>query len=418
MTRNPAALFTSPALSFAGFTLWLLAFAMAGPLQAGRETPDALWLFLVPHILTLILIGIFASRELTAITVSGTLLAIAATISFLLYPASATLAIVVAGVGGAALAVRVGVQLSQSQNPGLSAFQGLILANLLLVAVETLPLPMPFKYLLVIILMAVTLVSVSSGKARGEIKPLVSVLVFAFIYHLIAGFLYGYIFPLYQQSAWFDGVELIPYCLAVGMALYVFRKHQIVPLFIGVVLAMTACVFLYPMTDFGTNLGMWTMQGASGFVDLFLVAYLVTWQNPVRAFAAGCATICSGIFAGSWVSGALATNPELLIFAASVILNLAALSLFLVYRQNRTVFPAPPEKDSNGLHLSKLLSEREFMVLKMVMNGARYREVALAMSISESSVKTYMNRIFEKTHTRGKKQLLKNLQDAKGVFLD
>lgn len=404
-------IFSSPALSFAGFTLWLLAFPMAGPLQAGREIPNALWLFLLPHILVLVLLAVSPARVLRTVSTGGTLLAMLATLAFALAPPFAEVAIVMAGIGAAAMVIKVGVKLSRSEDPAFSAFTGLLLANLLLAAMAMLPLAIWVKFLVVVVLMAPALASFPGRKGQGHEKQLLPVLFFAFIYHLVSGFLYGYIFPLYQQTAWLAGVELVPYCLAVALALFLLKKHQNTPLFVGVLLAIAACISLYPMSDFGVNLGMLLMQGAAGFVDLFLVVYLVTRKNPAQSFAAGCATICSGILAGSLVSGVLSARPAILVFTASVILNLAALSLFLVYRQKRNEFTRKPQQNVQDAHLSRLLSEREYMVLQMVKGGARYREVAQAMSISESSVKTYMNRVFEKTQTRGKKQLLRHLQD-------
>ncbi|PLX99722.1 MAG: hypothetical protein C0622_10090 [Desulfuromonas sp.] len=409
-------LLSSPTFSFAVVTLWLLAFPMAGPLQAGNMHPDALLLFLVPHIISLVLFVLLPPKDLKALTTAGIVLAISATLVYAFFPRLTAGAIVLSGVGGAGALVHAGVQVGAGNNPPKAAGLGLILANLLLLLITQLPLPDAAKLAFVAILLGLPLFGTLIIRPRAAMKPLRYLLPFIFIYHLVAGFLYGFLLPLYQQDSWINGSELICYCLAVLIAWALFMRHRFVPLFAGVLLAIISCILLYPMTTTGINLGMWTMQGASGCVDLFLIAFLVTQKDPARAFAAGCATICSGILAGALLSGGLQGHPPALIFSGSVVLNLAAISLFLLYRRHEEQSP-PKEKLTEKLpiHLAQRLSERECMVLQQVQEGARYQDVALKLSISESSVKTYMNRIYEKTGMRGKKQLLAYIDDQKSA---
>ena len=56
--------------------------------------------------------------------------------------------------------------------------------------------------------------------------------------------------------------------------------------------------------------------------------------------------------------------------------------------------------------LRKRLSEREKAVLDCVLLKKTFRETAEDLSLSESSVKTYMKRIYEKTGVTGKEELL------------
>ncbi|MFW6428794.1 MAG: response regulator transcription factor [Desulfosalsimonas sp.] len=60
-------------------------------------------------------------------------------------------------------------------------------------------------------------------------------------------------------------------------------------------------------------------------------------------------------------------------------------------------------------YLRLLLSEREYFVLKRALLGSTYRQIARELDISESTVKTYMRRIYEKTGAKGKKQLVETL---------
>lgn len=399
-----------PSLPFAAFTLWLLAFPLSGPLQSGNEHPYTLVYFLVPHIACLLCFAFYVPKNLSAVTAGGVILTMLATAMFAMYPQFSLTALVLSGAGAAAMAVRVGTQLSTAGKPWQAASVGLILANLLLAGLESLPLDRPLQFVLVTSLLLLPLSARLPDLKTGGLKSLGRVLPFVFVYHLVAGFLYSFLMPLYQQKAWQPGFEIVFYCLAVVAAMFIFRPRSINPLLVGVILAIISCVVLYPMSSASANYGMWTMQAASGFVDLFLVAFLVSCKNPAQAFAAGCATICSGILGGFLISELLYIDPSNLIFVASIILNLAALSLFLIHRHDK--FTATSHMDNTLLpaQINQLLSSREREVLLLVINGVRYREVAARMSISESSVKTYMNRIFEKTQTNGKKQLLRSLQ--------
>jgi DNA-binding CsgD family transcriptional regulator len=55
------------------------------------------------------------------------------------------------------------------------------------------------------------------------------------------------------------------------------------------------------------------------------------------------------------------------------------------------------------------LSPRERKVLELAAGGCHYREIAERMGISESSVKTYMRRVFEKNRVSGRKELMDKL---------
>ncbi len=62
-------------------------------------------------------------------------------------------------------------------------------------------------------------------------------------------------------------------------------------------------------------------------------------------------------------------------------------------------------------HLRLLLSEREYHVLGRALAGSTYRETAAELGISESTVKTYMYRIYGKMSVKGKKQLFEKLSN-------
>ncbi|MGE5429488.1 MAG: response regulator [Syntrophomonadaceae bacterium] len=58
------------------------------------------------------------------------------------------------------------------------------------------------------------------------------------------------------------------------------------------------------------------------------------------------------------------------------------------------------ENRKKGKLLHESLSAREFEVLRLIAGGAKYREIAEAMSISEKTISTYRNRILTKLNLK------------------
>lgn len=401
-------------LPFAAFTFWLLAFPMTGPLQMADRISHPLVVFLVPHVVGLLVLAVFFPAEnIERVTFWGSVLAILATLTYWLFPFLSFFSLMMAGLGGSALALRGGALLAGAHKPVEAAGWSLIVANLLLFGVTRLPPGYAGGYVLTIGIVLLPLTIKLPRQRRGDLRPLWDYLPFVLLYQVIAGLLYGFLQPLYQEKAWFGGSELFVYCLIVAAAAVLFRKRPVVVLFAGFVCALITCWFIYFPAMPGINLGMWTIQAACGFIDLFLVAFLATSKNPGQAFALGCAVLCMGILGGLFFVEIFGTQSRFLIFSESIVLNLAALAFFVFKR------PLPPDSDTvidqvDVPHeILQLLSERENEVLCGVLRGLPYREVAKEIGISESTVKTYMSRIYEKTETWGKKALIKSLNQPK-----
>lgn len=63
------------------------------------------------------------------------------------------------------------------------------------------------------------------------------------------------------------------------------------------------------------------------------------------------------------------------------------------------------EQRKRGRFLHEALSAREFEVMRLIANGAKYREIADAMSISEKTISTYRNRILSKLGLKNTDQI-------------
>ena len=416
---NRCACFSSFKISlpFAAFTFWLLAFPMAGPLQIPDRLSTPLLVFLVPHILTMLWLALCFPRRhqhLERITVGCCLLACIAPLLYWLFPSLSFIALVLAGIGGGGFVVRSGALLGQADKPIKAAGWGLITANLLLIAIINLPLAHGFKFCLTAAIPLVPLLHALPPQKTASLRPLWNYLPYVLLYHVISGLLYGYLLPLYQDQAWLNGFEPFIYCLFVVVAAILFRKKPVAVLFSGFTCALITCWFIYVPAVPAVNLGMWMVQAAAGFIDLFLVALLATQTNQGQSFALGCAVLCSGVLGGVFFAEIFGAQSRFLVFSESLVLNFAAMAFFIFKR------PLPPAGNNADTGIAvvppeivRLLSERENEALCAVLQGLPYREVARGMEISESTVKTYMNRIYQKTETWGKKALLKYIKEVK-----
>ena len=116
--------------------------------------------------------------------------------------------------------------------------------------------------------------------------------------------------------------------------------------------------------------------------------------------------------------------------AGGLVLNLSLLSLYFIGRKqhrsaimnNDPEFPRTadmPHYETTFVpqvqlpeNIRLLLSQQECQVLLRSLAGKTYRETASELTISESTVKTYMKRVQEKLGVSGRKELLSRLADS------
>ncbi len=238
--------------------------------------------------------------------------------------------------------------------------------------------------------------------------------------------MYSVIYPAYQQLTVPGGVELPFYMGAVICAVFLVRINREIPLILGVVLGMSAFIVLQWEHATAAMLSLFIMQAGQGFIDLFLLAFLLRFSDPLRAFGLGLATLCLGIYGGQILGDSLSGSAGPVAMFGHLFLNLAVLTLYLLHRrrltaESDTLNNVPPPIDLLAAvprttaeihipdHLRLLLSERELLVLNQSLKGTTYKDIAAALDISESTVKTYMKRICDKLGVTGKKKLLQLL---------
>ncbi len=151
------------------------------------------------------------------------------------------------------------------------------------------------------------------------------------------------------------------------------------------------------------------------FKDYFFILLFLTGIISVL-FAAMCLEILSGSFLSLYLSR---YYSFIVLFGNITLIASATVLLFTEKRQKRwlsekaepvkqqiptATSETPPDPQLD--RLSKKLSPKEYEVFLHILKGKTYREISDIMKISESTVKTYMKRIFEKEMVSDKKSLL------------
>lgn len=419
----------APALSFATFVFWLLAVPLDGPLIAALGVDDISHWFLPTHILTLATIGcssiLFKRVQLSCPAIVST---VVLTLAIAFFPSIARLLLPLLGISSAIVALCACLTLTQALHPVWHAALGLVLANSALFLVSqkipaspwsVLPAALPLLLLL---------------KKDCSVKPEVShpnelrrYLPLIFVYHVAGGLMYGFLLPAYHHTVTFIGLELGFYIVAVFSAVILTYVRSDAPLICGFLCAMLAFALL--QWGAAVNASLYAMQTGAGFIDIFLLSFLLRQNQPVRAFALGMGTLCLGLFCGSILGHQLTSVPQGVVMSGNLVMNLCVL---LLYLNGRITVATPPTSSPRSespvpslllaastpdmvvsTHLPNnirlLLSERECLVLERCLTGQTYRQTALELAISESSVKTYMKRIYAKLEVSGRKELLERL---------
>lgn len=403
-------------LAFAAFDLWLLAFPMEGFLL-GPAAADALLYFLPAHILGLLLAGkLLPARHFPLASTLGIALTILLTLGYPWLPLPPALLLGATGSAGAFLTLKSLPLLLSSSRPLLAAALGLLLGNLLLGALPSVPLPDELKFAgIALPLLFPLLRKLPESRIDTPAEP-GSYLPALFAFQCLGGLMYGKLMPDYARVAFFPGVELGCYALAALGGVVLVRGALSRPMFGGIVLAAISFALLHAGTPVSVNLGMYAMQGASGLIDLFSVALVLGAAVPLAATGTVMGVTCLGILAGKIAVLASGADDALFLGAGALLVPLVSLLLYLQRRPHSgqaagggALPPLPPHPGQPLVlprELQRRLSPQERGVLEAVLAGRRFAETAEQRGLSTSSVKTYMRRIYEKTGTNCKGDLL------------
>ncbi len=418
-------------IMFAGFIFWLLAFPMDGILLTEEGGRPLILYFLFPHIAALYLLSFFLRKRLRFLADAGVILAGITTLAFPFHPEYAHVLLFLCGPAAAPVMIRMGVLLKAEPNFLKHIFLGLILGNLLTIGVTIAPAGY-WAYVLTAICLGLSL-----GRPTIILDaPLKKILLhqpLIFVLYTLAGLMYGFLAPGYFAGDPLPGMEIFFYMAATFLAWYFFSRELNSLIYIAVALAILSQPALYDLNPLFFTSGIFSMQASMGFADFFVLALAISHCDPARGIGINSATLCLGIAAGVMVSMTHLEMVTMVAVMGNVALALSIVLLMVIRRkksaqehQTSSVqeFQAPlyiPESTETAEEIPDLetrkeaqlparvtgmLSQREKEVLeKVLVNGRLYRDAAQEMGISESTVKTYMKRIYIKTGVKSRKDL-------------
>ncbi|MBK1673089.1 hypothetical protein CKO35_07165 [Ectothiorhodospira shaposhnikovii] len=408
------------------FIAWLTLFPMSGVFL--KQDHLMMW-FLAPHILALFALAHFGpgmpAQRLQRLIYAGLIGTVALSLLSLEFRGGlATLLMVLLGIVSAPVSLRMGQCLKASERPVVFAAMALASGNLLALVVGLAPLSPHLKLTLISVMLLFLLTPLGPARQRREaINPhphqLLIYLPFIFVFQIVSGLMYGGLIPAYDAHAIIPGLEVVFYGAGAIGCLWLVKYTQPTAMLVGVASALAAFA-LWSLLPSGPGIhgAMFFMMAAAGIVDLLLLSLVLNQADLVRAFGHGVGVLCAGILAGQLLGMALGGAAETMAFVALILLNMAVLVLFIP-RKRTEASDAPtrahPEHELPEA-LIQLLSDQEQQVLKQVLAEKTYREVADSLSISESSVKTYMHRIFQKTGVYRRHQLLDMIRDTNSAL--
>lgn len=173
------------------------------------------------------------------------------------------------------------------------------------------------------------------------------------------------------------------------------------------------------------------MLGAFGVCDLFwwsvLGSYLDYHDNAARVFGVGLSMNVLGVLIGSLIGNKIISleNPRFstsvtavtIIFAVLIILPILNLQLtkHLVSQEFLVKFVemAKDEQENTmaGIKKGKLLTEKEFEVVNLLLRGYTYKLTAERLFISENTIKYHVKNIYQKLNINSKMELIRMLGD-------
>lgn len=303
---------------------------------------------------------------------------------------------------------------------------GLALGNFLLALLNALPLNPSIQLGLIAGLLAVfpLVFALDAQHMQGDTRGLHPYLPFIVAFQIVSGLMYGHMLNAYEKVAALSQIELLFYGFSALAASRLAVSRPELTLFLSVFFAILAYSLqqLLP-SPWAEHLSLYTMMIAAGSMDLFVLSRILVCSNVLRAYAYAIAALIGGIAVGYHLTTVLPPTSHVISLYALLLLNLAVLALFIPRLRHSLAMPADfqpaplysaePEKTSVQQiplalppTIAECLSEQEKRVLLSVLQYKTYKEVGSSLAITEASVKTYMQRIYRKTGTSRRSQLL------------
>ncbi len=272
----------------------------------------------------------------------------------------------------------------------------------------------------------------TESNPHGDIKKSLMLLcLFVFVITINSGLMYQVINPAFEHltrlTSWYWAV---PYIIALAIMRNLKAKRSRI-LYLGMTMIMGAFIsFMLLGRNASDYLVVDTlMLGACGIFDLFwwsIIGEMLDYtENPVKVFGIGLSSnvfgvLCGGVV-GMTVTSIQLPGAEVAVMALTVVcvtlVMLPPLNRQLVILLKNHAYLAAYDRMSETeqtdiIRQTKTLEEltvREKEVLQHILSGEANREIAAALFISESTVKTHARNIFSKYDVGSRAELISTL---------
>ncbi|MFN2266986.1 MAG: helix-turn-helix transcriptional regulator [Desulfonatronovibrio sp.] len=355
------------------------------------------------------------------------------TVIFPNFPEYWVILTIIVGSSSAWIMVKAGTLLKYSPYPLLNSAIGLTLGNAGVFLLAVLPVENAINPIIALCLMP-SIARAIPFETDNYRVPIKKYLFLVFVFYLVSGQMYGYLDVMYSATAMLPGIEVIFYILTVAAGAALLRVNPGAALAFGIALSMLSLSLLQSTEPAHINASMYLKQAAKGFIDIFVFSIMLSHANPIFAFGVVSGSICLGLTLGALISFFLSGFVLYTIVIGNIALAGTIIIFFFVHQMQIRETPDPKTLHHRDLEnlvkhpyneliptgpdvdfdmeqvvprpLLGKLSDRERKVLEMVLlKKMIFREVAVETGISESSVKTYMHRIYEKAGVKNKKGL-------------
>lgn len=452
-------------LSVAGFSFlfaYILSFQFEGQVLysllnlRGTDANPYIMTAIVAHFMGLFTCGLFVKSQTVAknMMLGAMGLCLAATIPFFFPPSSLWLVgLIVSGYfsGCAVAAWGFFLRAFTPENERIkSCADVLIYSNLLMIAVNVVSMNrstftgLGFSVLCLVIGMVFIWMlplkqeneqnKIFKNKTHGDIKtPLILLCLFVFIITINSGLMYEVINPAFEHLtrlvSWYWAVPYIV-ALAIMRNLPMKAKRSRI-LYMGMAMIIGAFIsFMLLGRNTSDYLIVDTlMLGACGIFDLFwwsiLGEMLDYSDNPAYTFGIGLSTNVFGVLCGGVLGMTLTSiglpSAEVAVIALTVVcLTLVMLPplnrQLVLLLKNHTYLTAYDNMNQSRqrdivcqIKTLDPLTPREQEVLQLILSGKSNREIAGALFISESTVKTHVKNIFSKYDVGSRAELISTL---------
>ncbi|MEO1814470.1 MAG: LuxR family transcriptional regulator [Acetobacterium sp.] len=278
------------------------------------------------------------------------------------------------------------------------------------------------------------------NKAHGSIKnPLILLCLFVFIITIISGLMYQVINPSFEHltglTSWYWAV---PYIVALVIMRNLPKKAKRSRiLYIGMAMLIGAFIsFMLLGRNTSDYLIVDTlMLGACGIFDLFwwsILGEMVDYSdNPTQTFGIGLSANVFGVLCGDFLGMAVTSIGLLSAEVAVIALTVVCVTLVMLPPLNHqlvlllkshtylAVYDNMNQSQQTDIvrQIKTLgpLTVREQEVLQLILSGKSNREIAGALFISESTVKTHARNIFSKYDVGSRAELISTLLKNHGI---